>query len=450
MRTFVRHGLLGFVDQLGLGDKKLADGHGRGEKIAARFGRRLSMALNDLGPTFVKFGQILSTREDLFPDAVIRELAQLQDNAKPFSSAEARRQIEKAIGRSVAEAFAEFDDEPLAAGSIAQVHRATTPDGHTVAVKVLRPGIHATIDNDLGLLRALAEMASNRSPDIARLDPTSLVEEFGRGLRAELDFRDEAAALATMARTVRGTARVPRVFDDLSATDVLTLEFVDGDRLSSIDPADRGERLARLLVGCFATQYLRGQMFHADPHGGNVLLGADGRLALLDLGSVGSITPKMRRTLLKLSMAASRRDGGGMANAALEMVHTPADLDEDAYRRDLGSLLEEAVASDLSQIDIPAMVNRAFAVARTHSLRIRSEYFLLLRSALLVDGLLRRLHPEIDPVAATRSHILRRFYTPMWFIPATFLSLQSLRKAGLGLWRRLRSSRRLELRAPDE
>ncbi|HWM87294.1 MAG TPA: AarF/UbiB family protein [Kofleriaceae bacterium] len=424
-QTLIRHGLLGLVDQIGLGDGSLIMRHPPAELAAARYGRRLSRALNDLGPTFIKLGQFLSTREDLFSAPMARELAQLQDGARPLEVGIIKRRIAESLGRPVEQAFAWFDDEPLAAGSIAQVHRARTESGREVVVKVCRPGIERDMERDLTLLASLARRAAARSPDIARIDPVGLVEELGANLRLELDFAREARCLRDMREVVAGTAHVPEVVAELSTQSVLTMEWVDAVKLGSPPAAADARAAARALVACFATQYLRGTMFHADPHPGNLMWTADGRLVLLDLGATGTVDAAMRRMLFRLSVAAVRRDGERLAEVALAMVHVPPDLDRVAYRRDLGAVLDGAIAG-LAQIRIAELVRDVFAVAQRHRVRVRSEYFALFRSAMLVDGVLRRLDPSLDPVVETRRYMVRNLFTRRWFAPAASLTAQTM------------------------
>jgi ubiquinone biosynthesis protein len=424
-QTFVRHGLLGLVDQIGIGDGSLVTRHMPEDMAAARFGRRLSRALNDLGPTFIKLGQFLSTREDLFPAAVARELAQLQDAAGPLPLDQIRRRIAEELGRPADQAFARFDEQPLAAGSIAQVHRARTHTGREVVVKVRRPGIERDIERDLVMLGTLARQAATRSPDIARIDPVGLVGELGTTLRLELDLSREANSLRRMRDVVGDTAHVPDVIDDLSTGSVLTMEWIDAVKLRTTLASDDARAAARALVGCFATQFLRGDMFHADPHAGNLLWTADRRLVLLDLGATGAVDAGMRRMLFRLSVAAARRDSERLAEVALAMVHAPPDLDRAAYRQDLGRALEVAVSGRLAQSRIADLIRDVFAVAQRHHVRVRAEYFALFRSAMLVDGVIRRLDPSIDPVAETRRFMTRNLFSRRWFAPAAALTAQT-------------------------
>jgi ubiquinone biosynthesis protein len=400
------------------GVAELLDPRGRGD---ARLGRRLAAALADLGPTFVKLGQVLATREDLIPPGVARELAALEDRSPPFSAAAARRRIQSALGAPVEVVFARFDDEPLAAGSIAQIHRARTHAGVEVVVKVRRPGIRRVVEDDLALLAALAARVAARSPAVARHDPVGFVAELGKGLRRELDLAAEARALAAMATLLPRSSRVPRVYPTLSSGDVLTMEFVAGRRVRDLDDPALRRATARRLAACFAQQWLRGDLFHADPHAGNLMVGARGELVLLDLGAVGTLGARERGDLLRLAAAAAARRGDRMAGALLGMVHAPADLDRAAYERDMGRLCEQLTGRPMGEVRVGEAVQEAFALAQRHGLRFRAEHFLLMRSAMLVDGVLRSLDPALDPVRAVRAHVLRSCWRPRWTIPAAFL-----------------------------
>lgn len=436
VQTLMRHGLFSVVDQLGLGDKNLVGNPPRSDRRAARFGRRLSLALNELGPTFVKLGQLLSTREDMLPPALISELAELQDNVQPVPGAEARAAVEAEFGADIDQLFDRFDDEPLAAGSIGQVHGARTRDGDEVVVKIRRPGIARVVDADLALLRTLAELAARRSPTVARHDPVAFVDEFGDNLRRELDFALEADATERMRAGLGKTARIPRVYRELSTASVLTLERIDAHRITRLEGERLRRRAARQLVACFATQLFRTGEFHADPHAGNVVYGE--RLVLFDMGATGSLDPSMRAAIARVSDAAGAKDGHGVAVALLDMVHVPATFERKAYLAEMSDFLDRLLARPLSEADLSAVVREALSISRLHGLRMRRKYMLLLRAFVLVDGVLTSLDPDLDPLRETRRYILRSWFTRAWFTTATKLVITTIR-ARLGramVWRR--------------
>lgn len=416
VQVLVRHGVLALLDPFGRTDKSKS----------ARLGRRLARALDDLGPTFIKLGQALATREDLLPEGIARELSQLQNQATPISVAEARACIESSLGKPVSQLFASFDDRPLAAGSIAQVHRARTFAGDDVVVKVRRPGIDRTIAADLQLIEGAAQWLSERFPELERHDAVGVAREFGRGLREELDLAREAQAIQEMRGLLRGCAHVPRVFLSLSSEAVLTLEFISGRRVSDVTDANERKWLARQIVASFTTQFLRGTMFHGDPHAGNLVCRPDGRLSMLDFGAVGRIDPPSRRALTRLALAAARGRPDAMATALLDMVHAPPDLSRDSYQHDVGKLLAEVSGRPLGEVNVAALMNQVFAVSRKHGLRFKPEYFALFRSSMLVEGVLRSLDSSLDPLEAARVYIVRSWYRPMWFGPALLVAAASL------------------------
>jgi ubiquinone biosynthesis protein len=423
-QVLVRHGILGLVDRWltsGGGDREVAD---------ARLGRRLRAALAELGPTFVKLGQVLATREDLVPRAMAEELAQLEREARPFSVAVARHRIERALGRSIEQAFSHFDDTPLAAGSIAQIHRATTLAGQAVVIKVRRPGIRRLVEDDLALLSTLAGHAAQRWPALGRHDPVGFVTELGRGLRRELDLGAEAEALGAMAQALGPSVLVPKPVAELSTPDVLTMEYVAGTGVRALAGPAAQRGAARRIATAFAAQYLGADLFHADPHAGNLLIDERGRLVLLDLGAIGQLGPAVRRDLIALAAAGATGRGELMARALLGMVHVPPGFDRRAYEQSLGPLLVTMIGRPLGGVRIGDAIREVFGLAQRHGLRFRAEHFALMRSALLVDGVLRMLDPELDPVRAVRGHILRSFWRPRWVRPAAALAWATLRGAG--------------------
>lgn len=412
-QAFARHGLFWMVDQFGLADGSLVRPPEKSERKAAHFGRRLSLALNELGPTFVKLGQVLSTREDLFSAPTLAELSQLQDNVAPVSFAAIRAEVERSLGHPLEVHFAHVEEVPLAAGSIAQVHRARTHGGADVVIKVRRPNIRKSVEEDISLLRGLAELAASRVPSIAQYEPAAFVDEFGDGLRAELDFRRELDALRRVRDLLDGPVTAPEPIDALCSDAVITMSFVAGKKVSTLE-SEEAKRNAKVIVAAFATQYLRGDLFHADPHSGNILTQEDGRLVLIDMGAVGELDNAMRTALLRMATSASRRDGEALAIALLEAMNVPVDLDQSAYRRDVGALLDELLSAPLGTINASEVMSRAFGLMRTHRIRMRPQYFLLMRSAIIIEGVLRKLDPDIDPVGATRAFLLRSWLNPKW------------------------------------
>ncbi len=414
LQVFARHGFSGFVDQLGISDGALAAQPAAGEKVAARFGRRLMLAFADLGPTFVKLGQILGTREDILPPVVARELKELTDHAPPFAASLARERVRLELGSPPEALFDRFDDAPLASASIAQVHRARLRDGREVVVKIRRPGIEKTIDDDLALLEALADLVSTRIPESRPFDPTGLVREFERSIRGELDFGLEARSVARLRLAVGGTALVPRALPEWSREGILTLEFLEGRRVDRLsDPRERRTVAVRLLES-FIRQYLRAGFFHADPHPGNILVLEGSRIAFLDLGAVGTVTRPMRRLLVSLASAAIQRNGRRTAEAILAMSEPAGPVDREAYLAEATPFLEDVFSRRLGELNVNELLGEVFSLTRRYHLRLSSEYFLLVRSAATLDGVLRNLAPDLDAIAVSKVPVLQNLLAGGW------------------------------------
>jgi ubiquinone biosynthesis protein len=407
VQALVRHGFRSLVDQLGFSDRALSDPAPDG-LVSARIGRRLALAMGELGPTFVKLGQLLATREDLLPVAVTAELAVLQDHVPPMPEATVRAEIERALGAPIETLFESVQPRPLAAASIGQVHRARTLDGRAVVVKVQRPGIAATIAEDLALLYSLAELLEERVPESRRFDPRGVVQTFAEGLQRELDFRLEAAAYRRMRGVVAGTGRLPGVVDKLSCETVLTLDFLDGRKVTAVPEPPVRTALARQILRTFVRQVLHAGYFHADPHPGNLLaLTGSDELALLDMGAIGRLQAETRRALLRLAAAAASRDGAAFGQALLALTEPNSALDLAAYQADMSAFLEALLSRpNLREVPMAEITAQMFEVVRKHGLRTRADSFTLLRAVTLLDGVLRELDPQLDPLRAAAPHIL--------------------------------------------
>jgi ubiquinone biosynthesis protein len=320
----VRYGFVDVVDALHLRGYLAA-----GRRLLALVGRpvqpdapravRLRLAFEALGPTFIKFGQALSLRTDLLPPDVVAQLALLQDAAPPLPPGAAERAIEAALGQPAAALFASFDGTPLAAASMAQVHRATLPSGDVVAVKVRRPGLEEVIEADLGILADLARLADRHWPDAELYCPSSLVAEFGRAIRREQDFVREGRLLDRMASQFAGdpTVHFPRVCWPLSRSSVLTMEFLDGVKVTDLgegrDAVDDRRLVARRGADAVLRQILVHGLFHGDPHPGNLLVLPGGVVAFFDLGIVGRLNREMRGRLAEVVVAIHSLWGGGLS-----------------------------------------------------------------------------------------------------------------------------------------
>ena len=368
----------------------------------------LAKDLERLGPTFVKLGQLLSTRADLLPVPYLEALARLQDDVEPFSFAEVERIVGEELGVRISKAFAEFEATPLAAASLGQVHRATLRDGRAVAVKVQRPGIREQIVEDLEAFTEIAVVLDRHSDAGKLYQFEKMVDEFRKTILRELDYRQEAQNLVALRKNLEGFPRifVPAPIEDYTTTRVLTMEFVFGSKITALSPLSRmefdGKSLADELLRAYLKQILIDGFFHADPHPGNVFLTEDKGLALLDLGMVGRISPQMQEDLLKLLLAISEGRGDEAADRASEIGEKLETFDETEFRRQVAELVGAYQNATVEHIQIGKVVMEVSRVAGTSGIRLPPDLTMLGKTLLHLDEIGRTLDPEFDPNASVR------------------------------------------------
>ncbi len=374
----------------------------RGHRGDAPRGERLRLALEALGPIFVKFGQMLSTRRDLIPPDIADELAKLQDQVPPFPSAQVFETLERVYGKPVDQVFAAFDPVPVASASVAQVHFAILPDGREAAVKVLRPGIGRIIENDLGLLDAAAGLIETVWADGKRLRPREVVREFQKHLLDELDLMREAASASQLRRNFKDSEllRVPEVYWDWCATDVMVMERMYGIPISHIDEIREAgidiPLLARSGVEIFFAQVFRDGFFHGDMHPGNIFVAPDGRYIALDFGIVGTLTDVDKNYLAQNFLAFFRRDYKRVAMAHLEAGWVPADTRVDEFESAIRAVCEPIFDKPLKEISFGKVLLRLFQTSRRFNVEIQPQLVLLQKTLLNIEGLGRELDPDLD------------------------------------------------------
>lgn len=369
--------------------------------------QRLRQALEELGPTFVKFGQGLSTRPDLLPSDLVVELSRLQDAVPPLAPGVAERAVEAALGRPLAAVFASFDAVPVAAASIAQVHRARLADGSHVAVKVRRPGIETTIERDLALLWFLARLAERYLPDSELYQPATLVAEFSRAIRRELDLAREGRTIERFARNFANdpTVRLPRIHWPETRPDVLTMEYMEGRKVLEVleDPQGADLRLVARRGGeILLKQVLRDGLFHADPHPANVFILPGNVIGLLDFGSVGRIDRALRDGLSALLDAVVREDADRLGDAILGIGRALEPMDSRQFRRDLTELVDGYAGVQLKDLSIGTLLQDALIVMRRYRLQFPPDLMLLARAFVTTEGVGRRLDPSFNMVEHAR------------------------------------------------
>ena len=365
-------------------------------------GVRLRKALESLGPIFVKFGQVLSTRRDLLPPDVADELARLQDDVPPFPSDEARAIVEHSLGRPVGELFKSFDSEPIASASVAQVHFAVLPDGTDVAVKVLRPGIQPVIETDLALMDTLAGLVERLFVDGKRLRPKEVVAEFDKHLHDELDLMKEAANAAQLRRNFQNSPMliVPEIYWDFCRRDVMTMQRMLGTPISQIDALrEQGidlKQLSRFGVEIFFTQVFRDGFFHADMHPGNILVAPDGRYIALDFGIIGTLSDEDKHYLAVNFLAFFNRDYRRVATAHIESGWVPPDTRADELEKEVRAVCEPIFDRPLAEISFGQVLLRLFEASRRFNVEIQPQLVLLQKTLLNIEGLGRQLDPQLD------------------------------------------------------
>jgi predicted unusual protein kinase regulating ubiquinone biosynthesis (AarF/ABC1/UbiB family) len=385
-------------------------GHPSGAEGVPPKAEELARDLEKLGPTFIKLGQLLSTRADVLPVAYVEALARLQDDVEPFSFAEVERIVSEELQTRISKAFTEFDPVPMAAASLGQVHRAVLRDGRVVAVKVQRPGIREQIVDDLDAFAEIAQLLDAHLPAGRLYQFEKMVDEFRKTILRELDYQREAQNLVTLSENLAEFDRiaVPSPVLDFTTGRVLTMEFVFGRKITSLSPLEKididGARLADELHRAYLKQILIDGFFHADPHPGNVFLTDDHRVALIDLGMVGWISSAMQENLLKMLLAISEGKGEEAAERAAEIGEKLETFDEPEFRRRVGELVGEYQNARLEQIQVGRVVMEVSRVSADAGMQLPAELTMLGKTLLHLDEIGRTLDPSFDPNASVRKN----------------------------------------------
>jgi ubiquinone biosynthesis protein len=363
---------------------------------------RVRLTIEELGPTFVKLGQIISTRGDLLPRPYLDELAKLQDSGPPIPSTQVRQLLEEELGRPVEEAFATFDMTPMASASIGQAHAATLPDGTEVVVKVRRPGVVEQVEQDLNILLDLAMRASRQWEAARFYDLFAITQEFAQSLRSEMDYLHEGHNVETIANNFgdEPDIHIPKVYWNTTTSRMLTLERIRGFKMSDgaaieaagLDRATEARRAARLLL----TMILEHGFFHADPHAGNVFVEPGGAIALIDFGMCGHVDQASRDLLVELMITMTRQDASQLADVMLQLGMTSVHVDRNALRRDLQRLLSRYMGRALKDVKFSVFLSELLEVLRTHHLRLPPDLALLVKTLAMSEGVAEQLYPDFD------------------------------------------------------
>jgi predicted unusual protein kinase regulating ubiquinone biosynthesis (AarF/ABC1/UbiB family) len=387
------------------------NGNGRGGNTAPAptpQAKELATDLEKMGPVFVKIGQLLSTRPDVLPIQYVEALARLQDHVEPFSQEEVEQIVEQELGMRLTRAFASFDPKPISAASLGQVHRATMRDGRAVAVKVQRPNIREKMIDDLSSLNEIAEFLDHHTEIGGRYQFVPMLEEFRKTLMRELDYRLEAQNLSTLADNLREFPRilVPRPINDYTTSRVLTMDYVTGHKITALSPVVKteidGKGLAEELFRAYLKQILIDGFFHADPHPGNILLTEDSRIALIDLGMVGSLTPTVQEHLLRILIAVSDGRAEEASQQLVSISEKREDADEQQFSKQVADLVSRNQRMTLQQISVGKVMMELNKIAADSGIRAPSELATLGKTLLNLDEVGSTLNPDFNPNESVR------------------------------------------------
>ncbi len=380
---------------------------------------RLRMALEELGPTFVKLGQILSTRPDLIPFEYIKELSKLQDQVPPFPYDDVRETIKSETGKLPQEIFEHFDETPLAAASIGQVHRATLKDGEAVVVKIQRPGIHKIIEVDLEIMLHLAGLMERHLEELEAYRPTRIVEEFARSLEKEINYRTEASHIERFARQFMDdeTVYIPKVFRQMSTQRILTMEYVEGIKASEVERLQKEgydlPEITRRGTGLIMKQIFDFGFFHADPHPGNILALPNNVIGLLDFGMVGRISRQEREAFSDLVTQVIRGDEKKVADAVLNLTNYDKEPDRIEFERDFAELIDQYLYRPLKELEIGRLLQQLLEILTKYRLGLKPDLFLMMKALSTVESLGAMLDPDFKLIKHAEPFIrhiqLRRF-----------------------------------------
>ncbi|HEY8555480.1 MAG TPA: ubiquinone biosynthesis regulatory protein kinase UbiB [Burkholderiales bacterium] len=405
-RIFIRHGLDEFVTAIPVFRPyrwvlRLSPARLMARRAAPR-GVRLREALEELGPVFVKLGQAISTRPDLVPEDIFEELVKLQDRVPPFPGAEAARIVSAALGAPLEQHFRRFDTEPIASASVAQVHFAELHNGDRVAVKVLRPGIETVIERDLEVMYLVARLVHRYLPDGPRLRPVEVIDQFRKTIFHELDLRREAANASQLRANFAGSKLlyVPKVYWDLTRREVLVMERIEGIPISNVEALKAAgvdlRRLSHNGVEIFFTQAFRDGFFHADMHPGNIFVSPDGEYRAVDFGIMGTLGEADKRYLAVNFIAFFNRDYRGVAEAHLRAGWVPPGTPVAEFEAAIRAVCEPIFARPIKDISFGRLLLQLFQTARQFNMEIQPQLVLLQKTLFNIEGLGRRLYPDLD------------------------------------------------------
>lgn len=407
------------------------------EMVRLNYAHRIRLALEELGPTFVKLGQVLSTRPFLIPPDLVYELSKLQDQVAPFSYKEVQKIVEKEFGRPIPELFSDFQLEPIASASLAQVHKARLKDGQEVAVKVQRPGIKRVIESDMSILRVMADLAVRHIPESRQYDPQGLVDELAKTTRQELDFVNEGQNIEIFCSNFKESPEVyiPRVFWELTTPLVLTTEFVHGTKVSDLEKLkSRGQDpkiIAQRGADLVCKQIFEYGFFHADPHPGNILILDGNVIAPLDFGMVGTLTESQLEEFSDILEAFVAGDAKRIVRVLLESEIVDEKVNLRRLEIDISAMVQKIKRKPLGRLDMMDLFWEAYGIFKRYDMKARAELMLLSKAMVTYEELARSLDPEFQMAEIVKpyvSKLIKKKFAPGQFVKETISGISDLRK----------------------
>lgn len=424
---------LGLTDLFSIKNRKLAENEV--DASASNRAERIRRFLEDMGPTFIKLGQLISTRSDILPKDIVQEMEKLQDHVPSFPFKDVKQVIEEELGRPMEYLFRSFSPEPIAGASIGQVHQAVLHSGERVAVKVQRPGIEKIVLTDLDIMEELAAVAEHRFKWVSHYQLREVVEEFAESIRAELDYMTEAKNAESFAELFKNdpSVRVPTVYWEQTSKRVLTMSFLPGIKINQVDALkNEGIDLRQTAENFIATtlhqMFIEG-FFHADPHPGNILVARDGSIIFLDFGMMGRLSDHLRSALVSYVISMIQKNTDGMMNAMEKMGIIPDDIDRTKLHRDIDLLRDKYYDIPFREIKLGQAINDLFNIVYKYRMHVPSDLTLLGKALITVEGVVGNLDPDISIVGVAESfgkELLKERYHPKKLAKATFLHWQEL------------------------
>ncbi len=391
-----RHGLVDLAARLGAGFRTRILGRVSNSRLS--YASRLRIAFQELGPIYIKLGQLMASRPDIFPEYIVQEMERLRDDVEPVPFDQVRPVIENSLGGSIHDFFRQFGEEPIASASIAQVYKAVTLDGDVVAIKVRKPGIEKVIERDIGVLDQFAE-ALSRQPESGGFDPVALVRELKNALDGELNFRLEKNSIDRIRTYFEGDDEIaiPKTFSKLCGREILVMEWFEGvpvGKLTKEDP--RRQRVVRICARSLFKMMFRHGHFHGDPHPSNILWLEDGRIGWIDFGLTGLLTSELRWRLSRMLAALVEKDYEELARQVIHVGHCHGEANTFALTQSIAQHLDPYLGLQLAEIDLPAMLKSIIEIATDHRIEIAPGFVRMTRALVLLEGLVEKLDPEFD------------------------------------------------------